>query len=73
MSRFGMVGGHSGQLLSLAGKVIVHDNRAELEYLFPNVRVVKLTNGSLGQPTMRLRDHPDCKHIRFPLRREDFQ
>ena len=59
MSRYAMVGPRSGELLSFQRKVIVHHDRAEMEFLFPNARVVPVTRGDLGQPTMRLRDHPE--------------
>ena len=67
-----MVGGSSGELLTYGGKVLVHDSRAEYEWLFPKARVVRVTDGDLGQPVMRLQDHPSMEHVRFPLRREDF-
>lgn len=67
-----MVGGRSGELLSYGGRVLVHNDRGEMEFLFPNQRVIRLTDGTLGQPEMRLRDHPGLSQVRFPLRREDF-
>ena len=67
-----MVGSHSGDLLSYGGAVIVHGDRDEMRWLFPNTRVVRLTDGELGQPVMQLRDHPSMDQVRFPLRREDF-
>lgn len=72
MSRYGIVGEHSGQLLTYQGRAIIHTNRAEMEFLLPNSRIVKLTDGDLGQPWMWLKDHPDMAQTRFPLRREDF-
>lgn len=67
-----MVGPRSGELLSYGGRVLVHDDRAELEYLFPTARVVRLSDGELGQPTMSIKDHPQLASTRWPLRREDF-
>ena len=72
MSRYGMVGPSSGQLLTYQGKALVHDDRDEMTWLFPRVRVVRLSDGDLGQPEMRLQDHPGLAQVRFPLRREDF-
>ena len=75
MSRYAMMGVHTGQLVSYAGRVLVHNNRAELEFLFPNrdkTRIIRVTDGDLGQPTMSIRDHPDMISVRWPLRREDF-
>lgn len=72
MSRYGLVGATSGVLLTYRGAALVHDSAAELEWLIPGTRVVRLTDGDLGQPWMRLADHPDLRNIRWPLRREDF-
>lgn len=73
MSRYGVVGTHSRDLLTYQGAIIVHDNKDEMQWLLPNARVVRVSDGDLGAPILWLRDHPDCQHIRFPLRREDFR
>lgn len=75
MRRFGAMGAISGELLSLHGNVLVHDSREELEFLLRGVRVVSLPDDltTLGRPVMELRDHPQLRGIRFPLRREDFR
>lgn len=70
--RFALLGGRTGELLSYGGRVLVHGNRHEMEWLFPNTRIVRVTDGDLGQPVMRLADHPGLQHVRFPLRRTDF-
>jgi hypothetical protein len=70
--KYGIVGGTSGQLLTYRGAALVHDSRAELEFLFPSARVVRLSRGLVGQPWMKLKDHPQMAAVRFPLRREDF-
>lgn len=72
MSRYALVGPRTGDLLSYGGRVIVHHDRAEMEFLFPQARIVQVTDGDLGQPTMRLQDHPDMASTSFPLRREEF-
>lgn len=73
MSRYAVVGARSGDLLTYRGAVIVHNDRAEMEWLLPGSKVVRVTDGDLGAPVLQLRDHPDCRHITFPLRREDFR
>lgn len=74
-------GGASQELLSFGGRVIVHDNKWELEFLFPKYRdgqvrfmEVELEGGKLkdGRPTMALRDHPDMDTVRWPLSEADF-
>jgi hypothetical protein len=71
VSRYGLVGAASGELLTHRGRVLVHGNRDELEYLFPNTRVVRLSDGDIG-PTLPIRDHPDMASVKWPLRRKDF-
>lgn len=70
--RFALVGPRTGELLTYGGRVLVHNSRHEMEWLFPRSRVVRITDGELGQPTMRLRDHPGLEAVRWPLRRQDF-
>lgn len=72
MSRYGLVGPRSGQLLTYRGQVLVHDSKPELEFLFPRARVVRLSDGDLGQPTMSIKQHPQMASTQWPLRREDF-
>ena len=75
MSRYGLVGHVSNDLLTHKGRVIVHNSRDELEWLFPKTRVVRLTDGNLGAPAVRLCDHPRFKDqgISFPLNKEEFR
>jgi len=62
----------SGDVFTYGGEVLVHESRAELEYLFPGRQTVDVTESVL--PKMQIRDHPQIKGIiRFPLRREDFR
>lgn len=68
--RYALKGSVSGELLSYRGQILVHDNRGELEWLFPHEPVVPYS-GAL--PTMRLADHPDMAAVTWPLNREDFR
>lgn len=72
MSRYALVGPTTGELLTYGGAVIYHTDRAEMEWLFPLARVVRISDGDLGGPMLRLCDHPDMQSVHFPLRREDF-
>jgi hypothetical protein len=65
-------GARSGDLLTYGGRVIVHSNKDEMQFLFPDARVVRVTDGDSLGPTLRLKDHPGMAAVRFPLRREDF-
>lgn len=68
-----MVGPRTGELLSYGGAAIVHDNEAEMRFIFPNARVVRVSDGDLGQPVLRLRDHPDLPPgLSWPLKREEW-
>ncbi len=69
---YALVGATSGELLSYRGDVLVHHDRAELEFLVPDVRTVEITS-ELGRRFMSVRDHPSFASVRWPLRREDFR
>lgn len=68
-----MKGPVSGELLSSGGKVLVHDNPAELEFLFANMKVVELGSMIPPEDTMSIKDHPDMASVRWPLNPEDFR
>lgn len=68
--RYALRGSVSGELLTYQGRVLIHDNRGELEYLFPGERVVAY-DGAL--PTMPVREHPDMAAVTWPLNRKDFR
>lgn len=70
---YAMVGPVSGELLSHEGRVICHDNRRELEWLFPQVRVVEVPRAGLGRPLMSLRNHPDMQGVTWPLNPDEFR
>lgn len=71
----------SGELFSLDGAVLVHDNRHELHWLFPNAvsrEVVVRGEGPEasigGRPVLPIAQHPDIVRvgITFPLDRTKF-
>lgn len=75
-----LVGEVSGELISYRGRVLVHDNPAELGWLISGARTVQLQGTSpeevaerLGRPVMALRDHPDMRVLRWPLDKRDFR
>jgi hypothetical protein len=67
---YGMVGPNSGDLLTYGGKVIVHNNRSEMEFLFKNVRIARVNNVDCA---MKLEEHPGMANVSFPLNRKDFR
>lgn len=68
---YGIRGRSSGQLLTYQGMVIAHDNRGEMEFLFPNEKVVEVS-GIQRDDLIMLKDHPDNSVLSWPLRRADF-
>lgn len=74
---YAIYGQRSADLLTFEGRVIVHDNRGELEFLLPRSRVVRVTAADVRRrsplPPLQLRDHPGLSHLRWPLTRDQFQ
>lgn len=62
-----LVGVVSGEILTYQGRAIVHENKQELEYLFPANRVVPLPSYWGEELTFPLKDHPDMDTVQFPL------
>jgi hypothetical protein len=67
---FAIWGANSQSWISYNGKVLVHGNRAELEYIFPGqtVRPIELRE----EEAMSIKKHPQMSNVQWPLRREDF-
>lgn len=77
---YAMIGTATGEILSYRGRMVLHDNPAELDWLLPGTRVVELRGTTpaevgvrYGRPAMLLRDHPDMASVRWPLDRKDFR
>lgn len=69
---YALYGEHSRTVLSYGGQALVHPNRAELEFLFPDVRVVECP-ADLAATGMPLASHPDMSAVTFPLTKEQFR
>lgn len=65
--KYAIVGRKSKDLLTYKGRVITHEDRREMEYLFPMERIVPLPSYYGEDLTMRLQDHPDMDTVQFPL------
>lgn len=61
----------AGEAYTLGGRLLTHEDRAELEFLFPNNPVREVTGTEL--PTRPWATHPGMAGIRWPLSREDFR
>ena len=62
-----LVGAVSGEILTYRDRALVHENKQELEYLFPANRVVPLPSYWGVELTFPLKDHPDMDTVQFPL------
>lgn len=68
-----LVGPISNEVLTYYGNVLVHDNKGELEWLFPGIKVIPLPASYVGSPIMNWKDHPEMASIRWPLDKRDFR
>jgi hypothetical protein len=73
MTRYGLQGAVSRELLTYGGRVLVHDNAAELGFLIAGARVVTVPRDIPPEQTLPICAHPELAGLRFPLRREDFR
>ena len=74
MSRYALQGTTSRDLLTWNGKVLVHNNRAEMEFLFAGeVRVVDCPRDIPPEQTLEIRYHPQLASVTWPLDRKDFR
>jgi len=63
-----------GQLLSYGGKVLVHNSRAELEFLLTGpLRFIPCPRSLSEEDCLELPFHPQYAHHTFPIRREDYR
>lgn len=59
----------SKELITFDGKVIVHNNRDEMEFLFTGVRVVECPKEFEPKDLIKVKDHPDFSSVQWPLSR----
>lgn len=69
----------SGELLSLKGAVIVHDNPREIEWLIAPAKPIPLKGTTppevahhLSRRVLLLKDHPDFSNVTWPLDKSKF-
>jgi hypothetical protein len=73
MKRYALYGEKSRTLLTFMGRVLVHDNKAELEYLTVGAKAVECPSGIPEGQTFPLRLHPNLTTVEWPLRKESFR
>jgi hypothetical protein len=73
-TRYALQGAVSRDLLTWNGRVLVHDDRAEMEFLFAgDVRVIECPGNIPPEQCLEIRYHPDLASIQWPLDRRDFR
>lgn len=72
-TRWALEGEISRDLLTWNGRVLVHGNRAELEFLIAGARTVPCPRSVPPEDTLEIRFHPQFSTHQFPLRRGDFR
>jgi hypothetical protein len=74
VSRYALQGTTSRDLLTYGGKVLVHDNRAELEFLVAgDVRVIECPRDLPPEQTLPIRYHPQLAAVTWPLDPRNFR
>lgn len=73
MRRYGLYGRNSRDFLTWGGRILIHDNRAEMEWLFPGVPVRELPNDIPANQTLPIEHHPDLAGTTFPIDRREFR
>lgn len=74
MSRYALQGTTSRDLLTWNGKVLVHHNKVEMEFLFKgDVRVIDCPRDIPPEQTLEIRFHPQLASVTWPLDRKDFR
>lgn len=71
LQTYAMWGANSESWITYRGKVLVHDNKGEYEFLFPGVSVRPITVAE--EDSFPIRRHPQLASVRWPLKREDFR
>jgi hypothetical protein len=73
MTRYGLKGNRSGDLLTYGGRVLVHGDMNELQFLFPGTQVVRVSASLPEELLMPISAHPELAAVKFPLDRRDFR
>ncbi|TXJ78630.1 hypothetical protein E2C11_16620 [Streptomyces lavendulae] len=72
--RYALQGAISRDLLTWNGRVLVHSDRAEMEFLFAGeVRVIECPRDIPPEQTLDIRYHPQLATVQWPLDRQDFR
>lgn len=72
MTRYGLYGATAREFLTFGGRVLVHGDRAELEWLFPGCPVREVPPSFPPEQCLPVEHHPDLGAVSFPLTKEQF-
>lgn len=70
---YGIWGENSRSFLTSGGRVIIHHDRGEMQFLFPHNMIKEIWVTPDPEKTIGLRFVPGLEHIRWPLRKGDFR
>lgn len=70
---FAIASRSASQYVTSGGRVIIHDNRNEMEFLFPQNTIVPFKGFPHPDDTIALFAVPGMEAVQFPLRKEDFR
>lgn len=73
MKRYGLWGRTGRDFLTYGGRVLVHGDRAELEWLFPGAAVREVPPTFPEGQCLPVKFHPDLASVTWPLTREQFR
>lgn len=73
MTRWGLWGVATRDFLTYGGRILVHDNRAELEFLVPGTPVREVPPSIPPDHCLPIRLHPDLATVQWPLTKEQFR
>lgn len=78
MKRYGLYGKTSKTFLTYGGRILWHDSRDELAFLFPVARnggtqVREIPPDIPPDQCLPVRDHPDMGFVKWPLTRDQFR
>lgn len=74
MKRYGLYGHGTHDFLTYGGRILVHNNKAEMEFLFTGSHDVRELPPSIPvDQTMPIRLHPCLSTVTWPLDRRNFR
>lgn len=73
MTRYGLWGPSSREFLTFNGRVLVHKNQREMEFLFPGAPVREVPKSITPDMCLPIEHHPDLINVHFPLTKEQFK